>query len=244
MPYYPVPKYVKKSDLQNRINNQVLIGSDFSFSFHGREWAKYMLSQAKRIAKLVFTIESAISLHNIEREDFIAAFDLRNPEMTFAAHIRCKSYEMIYETFSRNLHHSFQSGPQSSAMLKPVPADKEMDEFSALRGQGAPFAAQRNRTRCWYQPPVFREDHFAELPHRDPFNAGKFWDTAIAAHIPLIKDELSDLIVLLDRDVPSMPEIKPDPSPRVAPIVEEYPLPFSFRALFLKAVMGACRVVL
>ncbi|KAF2443178.1 hypothetical protein P171DRAFT_487131 [Karstenula rhodostoma CBS 690.94] len=230
-------------DIQDRITNQVLIGSDFSLSYHGRERARYIYSQAKMVAKLIHTIDSAIELYSIEREDFIAALKFKNPKMTFAAQSICKSFETIFEIFYRNLRQSFRSCPQSRDMLNrfplmgrwtndPLSEDRELRVLrnASTHGAGTTFA--------------FRGDFFADLPNRDPFDAGQFWDMAITTHIPSIKDELSDLIVLLHRDLPNMEDIRPDLSSWDELIVNDYPIPFSIRMLPLKAGLTACKLML
>lgn len=42
--------------------------------------------------------------------------------------------------------------------------------------------------------------------------SGKLWDIAIEKHVPLILDELSDLIVLLVRELPSTQDLEPNES--------------------------------
>lgn len=93
--------------IQDNVDDGTLIGPEFDLSFHGKTRARYMLSQKKMIAKLVYTIDSAIEMHDVERETFIVAFDFENPKMALVAQSICKSYEMMFQIYYRNLQQSF-----------------------------------------------------------------------------------------------------------------------------------------
>jgi hypothetical protein len=82
----------------------------------------------------------------------------------------------------------------------------------------------------------FRGDFFSDLPNREPFDAGRLWNTAIEASISSVTEELFDLIVLLNRRLPAMEGLD-SPEPGYI-IVENMPedgieLPFNLRLMVL-----------
>ncbi|KAL1592250.1 hypothetical protein SLS60_011327 [Paraconiothyrium brasiliense] len=122
--------------------------------------------------------------------------------------------------------------------------------FETLSQNNEKFQFQRNLSAhgCGISGP-YDNDFGTDFEGWKPFVPATFWDNAIDQWIPSIKDELSDLIVLLHRDLLAME----DTESRV-PIDAGYDLddssadgqklPFNLHLFCLKTEMKTCEVLL
>lgn len=203
--------------VRQRLASTTLIGQNLDLSFQGKARAKYIYTQAKSIAHKIELIEHWVEKNELTEEKFAAAFEFRDADNAIVALGICKSFQSIFDTFSRNLKGSFHHGGG--------PTDPMLQRFPELYGWTIPRNEIRHqRNKCAHGcgiDPLYIEDRVesGDSGNKIPFIATEFWDNVIVRWLPRMQDELYDLLFLLRRDLPTMNELPPEKPllPLVAP---------------------------
>ncbi|KAF2443177.1 hypothetical protein P171DRAFT_445674 [Karstenula rhodostoma CBS 690.94] len=194
--------------VRQRLANTTLIGPEIDLSFHGKSRAKYIYTQAKAVAHQIELIDYWVEEQQLTKEKFVAGLNFRDADSAIVARGICKSFESIFDTFTHNLQISFQHGGG--------PADKMQQRFPELWSWTIPrheIRLQRNKSAhgCGISPCYIEDLVEADnYGNKMPFVATEFWDNVVVNWIPAMREELYDLLFLLQRDLQTMKELTPD----------------------------------